>query len=137
MKVFVERPIATAMLYMGLMVLGVYSFLNVPIELAPKEEYPQMQINASWSGVPPEIMLTQVTAPLEERVVGIKGVQKITSSSRIGSSVIDLDFDPKTNMEFARLALREKMDEVKDALPRNVFLDLIINLLWIDVCASP
>ena len=125
MKVFVERPIATAMLYMGLMVLGVYSFLNVPIELAPKEEYPQMQINANWSGVPPEIMLTQVTAPLEERVVGIKGVQKITSSSRIGSSVIDLDFDPKTNMEFARLALREKMDEVKDALPRNVFLDLI------------
>ena len=124
MKLFVERPIATVVLLISLMVLGIYSFVNVPIELAPKTEFPQMQITASWSGIPPEIMLTQVTTPLEERVTGIKGILKISSSSGIGMSSIELDFDPKINMEFARLALREKMDEVKDSLPRNVTLNL-------------
>lgn len=124
MKLFVERPIATVVLLVSLMVLGIYSFINVPIELAPKAQYPRMQIIATWSGIPPEMMLTHVTAPLEERVVGIKGVIKISSSSRIGMSTIDLDFDPKINMEFASLALREKMDEVKDALPREVILNL-------------
>lgn len=124
MKLFVERPIATVVLLVSLMVLGIYSFINVPIELAPKAQYPRMQIIATWSGIPPEMMLTHVTAPLEERAVGIKGVIKISSSSRIGMSIIDLDFDPKINMEFASLALREKMDEVKDALPREVILNL-------------
>ena len=124
MKIFVERPIATIVLLISLMVLGIYSFINVPIELAPKAIYPRMQITATWSGIPPEIMLTEVTSPLEERVVGIKGVLKISSSSRIGMSSIELDFDPKINMEFASLALREKMDEVKDALPREVTLNL-------------
>lgn len=124
MKLFVERPIATVVLLVSLMVLGIYSFINVPIELAPKAQYPRMQIIATWSGIPPEMMLTHVTAPLEERAVGIKGVIKISSSSRIGVSIIDLDFDPKINMEFASLALREKMDEVKDALPREVILNL-------------
>ena len=124
MKLFVERPIATVVLLISLMVLGIYSFINVPIELAPKAEYPQMQITASWSGLPPEIMLTQVTIPLEERAAGIKGVIKISSSSGIGMSSITLDFDPKINMEFASLALREKMGEVKDSLPRAVTLNL-------------
>ncbi|MCJ7582549.1 MAG: efflux RND transporter permease subunit [Candidatus Aminicenantes bacterium] len=124
MKLFVERPIATVVLLISLMVLGIYSFINVPIELAPKAEYPQMQITAAWSGLPPEIMLTQVTIPLEERAAGIKGVIKISSSSGIGMSSITLDFDPKINMEFASLALREKMGEVKDSLPREVTLNL-------------
>ena len=124
MKLFVERPIATVVLLISLMVLGIYSFINVPIELAPKAEYPQMQITATWSGLPPEIMLTQVTIPLEERAAGIKGVIKISSSSGIGMSSITLDFDPKINMEFASLALREKMGEVKDSLPREVTLNL-------------
>lgn len=124
MKLFVERPIATVVLLISLMVLGIYSFINVPIELAPKAQYPRMQITATWSGIPPEIMLTHVTAPLEERAAGIKGVIKISSSSRIGMSSIELDFNPKVNMEFASLALREKMDEVKDTLPREVILNL-------------
>ena len=124
MKLFVERPIATVVLLISLMLLGIYSFINVPIELAPKAQFPRMQITAAWSGTPPEIMLTQVTSPLEERAAGIKGVIKISSSSRIGMASIDLDFDPKINMEFASLALREKMDEVKDALPREVILNL-------------
>ena len=120
MKIFVERPIATAMIFLALMVLGIYSFLNIPIELAPKEEYPRLDISTYWSGVPPEIIQTQITSPLEEKAVMVKGVRKIISSSSIGWSRITLEFDTKTNMEFAHLALREKIAEVEESLPYGV-----------------
>ena len=120
MKVFIDRPIATLMTFLVLLVLGVYSFLHVPLELAPKEEFPQLDIVASWSDVPPEIIQSQITAPIEEKVSVVKGVRKVTSSSSIGLSRITVEFDPKTNMEFARLALREKIAELKNVLPYGV-----------------
>ncbi|HDT11982.1 MAG TPA: efflux RND transporter permease subunit, partial [bacterium] len=117
MKIFIERPIATAMVFMALLVLGVYSFLNIPIELKPKEDFPQLNISTSWSGVSPEIIQTQITSPLEEAVSTVKGVRKITSESAIGLSRITLEFEEDTNMEFAHLALREKMSGLKEVLP--------------------
>jgi HAE1 family hydrophobic/amphiphilic exporter-1 len=117
MKIFVERPIATAMFFVAILFLGLYSFLNIPFELAPKEEYPQLTIDTTWSDVPPEIIQTQITSPLEEVASRIKGVTKITSTSRIGLSRITLEFDPKTNMEFATLVLREEIARIKDELP--------------------
>lgn len=120
MKIFVERPIATAMFFLALLILGVYSFLNIPIELAPKEEYPQLDIQTTWQGVPPEIIQTQITSPLEEISSTIKGVRKITSESRIGRSIITLEFDPKTNMEFARLSLREKITKAREDFPYGI-----------------
>jgi len=120
MKIFIERPIATAMIFLALLALGIYSFLNIPLERVPKEEYPQLDIRTFWSGVSPEIIQAQLTSPLEEKVSTVKGVNKITSTSSVGSSRITLEFDPKTNMEFARLALREKISELKDDLPYRV-----------------
>jgi len=117
MKFFIERPIATAMFFLALLVLGVYSFLNIPVELAPKEEYPRLDIQTNWSGVPPEIIQTQVTAPLEEIASTVKGVRKITSESGIGYSRITLELDTKTNMEFAQLSLREKITRARSDLP--------------------
>jgi len=120
MRIFVERPIATAMLFLVLMVLGVYSFFNIPIEMAQSQDFPQLDISTSWFGVAPEIIQTEITAPLEEKVATVKDVRQITSSSSIGNSRITLVFDKKTNMEFARLALREKISEVRENLPYNV-----------------
>jgi len=100
--------------------LGIYSFLNVPLELAPKEEFPRLEIQTRWSGVSPEIIQTQITSPIEEKASMVKGVRKIISSSSIGLSSITLEFDQKTNMEFARLSLREKIAEMKDSLPYGI-----------------
>ena len=97
MKIFIERPIATAMLFLALLVLGIYSYLNIPIELAPTDvEFPELNINTSWYGMPPEIIQTQLTSPLEEKVSTVKGVRKIESSSSIGNSRITLEFEEKT-----------------------------------------
>jgi len=120
MKIFVERPIATSMLFMVLFALGIYSFLHIPIELAPKENYPRLTITTYWQDVSPEIIQAQITAPLEEICATVRGVRKITSSSKIGSSIITLEFDPKTNMEFAFLELNEKISALREKFPANV-----------------
>ncbi|MDH5468580.1 MAG: efflux RND transporter permease subunit, partial [Candidatus Aminicenantes bacterium] len=120
MKIFIERPIATATFFIAVLLLGIYSFLNLPFEFMPKEEFPRVTVSTQWSGVPPGIIQAQVTAPLEEVAARVKGVTKITSSSRMSSSSITLEFDPKTNMEFATLALREELSRVKDDLPYGV-----------------
>jgi HAE1 family hydrophobic/amphiphilic exporter-1 len=120
MKVFIERPVATAMAYLCLLVLGVYSFLNTPIELAPRETFPQLSVITSWAGVPPEVIQTQVTALLEEVCATVKGVTKMSSTSQIGFSRITLEFDPKTDMEFATLALREELTKARPRLPARV-----------------
>jgi HAE1 family hydrophobic/amphiphilic exporter-1 len=120
MKVLIERPVATAMVYIALLVLGLYSFLNTPLELAPKEEFPQIDIQTSWPGVSPEIIQTRVTAPLEELASAVKGVRKVTSESHVGMSKITLDFDPEVNLEFSNLALREVIAKAKANLPYGV-----------------
>ena len=120
MKVFIERPVATAMVFLALLATGVYSFLSTPIELAPRESFPQLDVTAAWYGVPPEIVQTQVTAPLEEACAAVKGVTKLTSTSQIGVAQITLEFDPKTNMEFAALALREEIGKARAVLPYGV-----------------
>ena len=53
MKLVIDRPVATAMVFLALLATGVYSFLNTPIELAPKEDFPKADIFTSWPGVPP------------------------------------------------------------------------------------
>jgi HAE1 family hydrophobic/amphiphilic exporter-1 len=120
MKVLIERPIATGMVYLGLLVLGVYSFINTPLELIPSEQYPQLTVQANWPGVPPEIIQSRVTAPLEEAAAEVKGVRKVTSSSRMGSARVTLEFNPKTDMEFATLALREALSKKRAVLPPTV-----------------
>jgi HAE1 family hydrophobic/amphiphilic exporter-1 len=120
LKLFIERPVATAMFFLAVLVLGVYSFLNTPLELAPKEEFPQVNIQASWPGVSPEIIQSQVTAPLEELSSTVKGVRKITSQSQLGMSLITLEIDPKANMEFVNLALREVLAKARPTLPYGV-----------------
>jgi len=116
-KFFIDRPVATAMIFLALLAMGVYSFLNTPIELAPKESFPMLDVVTSWYGVPPEVVQTQVTAPLEEACATVKGVVKMTSTSQIGLSRITLEFDPKTDMEFAALALREELSKTRTVLP--------------------
>ena len=120
MKFLIDRPVATAMVFLALLATGIYSFMNTPIELAPKETFPSLDIVTGWYGVPPEVVQTQVTAPLEEACATVKGITKMTSTSEIGMSRITLEFDPKTDMEFATLALREELTKARPLLPARV-----------------
>jgi len=120
MRFFIDRPIATLMIYLSLLGLGVYSLLHIPLELAPREEYPQVDVVAAWPGASPEVIQTQVTSVMEEAALSVKGVRKITSTSEMGTGRLTLEFEPKINLEFANLALREALARSLTSLPYGV-----------------
>ena len=137
MKACVERPVATVMLFLAAAFLGVYSFMNIPLELAPSENYPRISIQTFWPDVPPEIIQTEITSLLEEVAVGVKGVRKVASTSSIGNSLITLEFDLKTNMEFAALALQEKIAGLRHELPVSATRPQIIPYVPEDFSTRP
>jgi len=125
MKVFIERPIATLMVYLALLALGLYSLFHIQLELAPQEDFPQVDIVASWPGTSPEVVQTQVTSLLEEAVLSVKGVRKLTSTSEIGTARLTIEFQPKTDLEMANLALREALGRALPELPYGVRPEIV------------
>lgn len=123
----IRRPVATAAIYIALVALGAYSFRLIPVELLPDVDYPRLTVNAGWAGASPEAMEAFVTAPLESAAQQVKGVRKITSTSRAdpagtGSSAeIDIEFDRDTRMDFAQLDLSERFAAMREELPPGVY----------------
>lgn len=117
MRIFIDHPVSTTMLFLALLLLGIYSLFHIPLELAPKEEYPRITVRTGWFGASPEAVQVNLTSPLEELCSTVKGVRKIESSSSIGTSEIIIEFSEKVDMEFASLELRERIATFVDKLP--------------------
>ncbi len=123
----IKRPVATAAIYVALVALGAYSFRLIPVELLPDVDYPRLTVNATWGGASPEAMEAFVTAPLESAAQQVKGVRKITSTSRAdprgtgSSSEIDIEFDRNVRMDFAQLDLSERFGALREELPPGVY----------------
>jgi len=123
----IKRPVATAAIYIALVALGIYSFRLIPVELLPDVDYPRLTVRAAWGGASPEAMEAFVTSPLEASAQQVKGVRKITSTSRAdprgtGSSAeIDIEFDRDVRMDFAQLDLSERIAALRDELPPAVY----------------
>jgi HAE1 family hydrophobic/amphiphilic exporter-1 len=117
----IRRPVAIAMAYSAVSLLGVLAWRNLPIELLPDTDLPRLSVNASWRGASPETVEAFLTSPLEAAIQQVRGVEKITSTSAedqgVGNTRIDVEFERDTDMEFARLELSERMAAIEDDLP--------------------
>ncbi len=104
----IRRPVATAAVYLVLLLLGAYSFRLIPLELLPDVTYPRLRVRAEWSGASPEALEALVTARIEATARQLRGVRSVESVSRIapygaGSIArIDIEFARDTRMESTR-----------------------------------
>lgn len=117
---FLSRPVTAGMSFFIVVVLGIASMFNIPLELSPEVEYPKLSVSASWYGVSPEAVEAFLTSPLEASLATVKGVQKISSKSSEGQSYINIEFHPSTDMDFARVEINEKLGMLKNELPYGV-----------------
>jgi hydrophobic/amphiphilic exporter-1 (mainly G- bacteria), HAE1 family len=101
----VRRPVAVAMAYSALALLGVLAWTNIPIELLPDTRLPRLTITATWPGASPETTEAFLTAPLEGAVQQVRGVERITSTSDEqwgqGRARITVEFQRGVDMDFA------------------------------------
>lgn len=109
-----------AMIFLGVLILGIISFSRLPVELMPNTSYPVVTINVEYPGVPPTEVESMVTSKVEEAVASAAHLKSIESSSEDGKSETILQFDPGTDMNFAALEVREKFAKVRNKLPAGI-----------------
>ncbi len=119
-KLSINRPTTIAMIYIAIAAVGVASFIDIPVELLPDVDYPQLSIDTSWPGASPEVVESFLTAPLESAAQQVRGTRKITSESSEGRSEITVEFNRGVDMDFARLDLGERIQSIRDELPPDV-----------------
>lgn len=112
-----HRPVAVSMFYGALVLGGIFAFTRIALELAPSKEFPRLSVQTSWWGASPETVEMFITAPIEEIANTVRGVRKVSSTSEEGKSTVDIEFDPHTEMDFARLELSEKLAAFAERLP--------------------
>ncbi|HEU0016560.1 MAG TPA: efflux RND transporter permease subunit, partial [Longimicrobium sp.] len=116
-RVAIGRPVAVAMFFLGIVFLGVLSFVRLPIDLLPDVAYPRLVVYTTDAGAAPAEVERFITEPVEQAVSTVPGVQQVESVTREGASLVTARFAWGTDMDFAALNTREKLDNVRDALP--------------------
>src|SRR5437660_11833254 len=119
-EVCVRRPVFALLLVSFLVVLGVFSFRDLGVDLFPRSDPATVNINISLPGATPEEMSTQVVLPIEEAVNTISGLDEITSQMSEGTARITCTFVLERDLEGAAQDGREKVSGALRYLPRNI-----------------
>ncbi|WP_266171998.1 efflux RND transporter permease subunit [Dyella subtropica] len=118
--VFIRRPIATSLLMLGVLFLGIIGYTQLPIAGVPQVDIPTISINAGLPGASAETMASSVTAPLERALAVLPGVTSLTSTSSLGSSSIAVQFDLSRNVDSAALDVQTAINAASGDLPKNL-----------------
>jgi len=119
-EVCVKRPIFSVMLIGFLVVLGIFSFRDLGVDLFPKADPATVFVNVRLPGASPEEMTTQVVLPIEEAVSTISGIDELRARSTEGGTQITVQFVLERNIEDAAQDVREKVAGAMRQLPPNV-----------------
>lgn len=122
----IRRPVAVAMLFLAVVFLGAISFQRLPIDLLPDIAYPRLVVYTSYPNVAPAEVERLVTERVERNVAGVPGVEHVESTSREGVSLVTLRFGWGTDMDFAALNVREKLDNVTGLLPEQASRPVVL-----------
>jgi hydrophobic/amphiphilic exporter-1 (mainly G- bacteria), HAE1 family len=118
-RLAVRRPVAVAMFFLAVVLLGLISFTRLPIDLLPDVSYPRLVVYTAYPEVAPGEVERLVTEPLEASLAATPQVERISSISREGVSLVTLRFAWGTDMDFAMLNVRERLDNVRGVLPEQ------------------
>jgi HAE1 family hydrophobic/amphiphilic exporter-1 len=127
-RMAVDRPVTMYMFYIAVILLGAVSLRELSVDLLPDISYPRLSVITNYPGVAPEEVETLITAPLESAVSRIPGLRRVESVSKEGVSLLTLEFDWGTNMDFTMLHTREELDNAKDRFPEDAGSPTIIPL---------
>lgn len=119
-KIAVNRPVAVTMIVIGLLVVGSVALLKMPLTLLPDLNLPAAAVYVEYPNVGPWEVEAQVTRPIEEVIATVSNVTRVTSVSETGSATIVAQFNWGTDMDFATLEMRERLEMIQGYLPDSV-----------------
>jgi len=117
---FIERPVATTLLTIGMALAGAFAFFKLPVSPLPQIDFPTISVFAQMPGASPETMATTVATPLERHLGVIADVTEMTSSSTVGSSRITLQFGLSRNIDGAARDVQAAINAARVDLPTSL-----------------
>jgi multidrug efflux pump len=119
-RLFILRPVATSLLMIGLMLVGIVAYYQLPVSALPQVDYPTIQIVTFYPGAGPEVMASSVTAPLERQFGQLPGLSQMTSTSSLGSSLVTLQFNLDQSIDVAEQQVQASINAATTYLPRDL-----------------
>ena len=119
-RLFIERPVATILLAIGITLSGILAYRLLPVSPLPQVDYPSINVSARLPGASPESMAANVTAPLERALGSIAGLREIRSNSAQGQANIDLRFDIGRNLDDAARDVQAAINLAAAQLPSGM-----------------
>src|ERR1700745_1627009 len=117
---FILRPVATALLMAGLLLVGAVAYKQLPVSALPQVDYPTIQVTTAYPGASPDVMASSVTAPLERQFGQVPGLNQMTSISSDGSSVITLQFNLSLSIDVAEQEVQQSINASGTYLPADL-----------------
>ncbi len=117
---FIDRPVATTLLTLGIALAGAIAFRLLPVSPLPQVDFPTISVQASLPGASPETMAATVATPLERSLGRIAGVTEMTSSSSLGSTRIVLQFDLSRDIDGAARDVQAAINAARNLLPTGL-----------------
>ncbi len=119
-RISVKRPIATSMVFLIVIVLGITGFRFLPVDLLPKIEFPRLSVATSYPHVGPEEIETLITDKVENALASVPNVTEVRSVSEEGRSRVTLEFAQGTDIDAAANDVRAALDRIRDGFPPEV-----------------
>ena len=127
-EVSVKRPVTVIMLMLIIIILGGVSLTRLPIDLFPKFEIPVAIVVTEYTGVGPQEIEKMITNPIEGAVATVANLDQVSSMTTEGRSIVIAQFNYGTDMNFAALQMREKIDLAKRLFPSEVGAPMVMQL---------
>lgn len=115
-----RRPVTTLMIFLSFIVIGIIASRMLPLEFFPEMEYPYVNVNIPYPNSTPEEIERQITRPVEEVLATIGDIKEMESDSNENNCNIGLEFDWGVNSKIKAIEAREKIDSIRDQLPRDL-----------------
>jgi multidrug efflux pump len=126
-RLFIERPVATSLLMVAIVLAGVVAFRLLPLSALPEVDYPTIQVVTLYPGASPEVMTSSITAPLERQFGQVPGLKQMSSSSSGGASVITLQFNLDLSLDIAEQEIQAAINAAGTFLPTDLPMPPIYN----------
>src|SRR6478672_10085329 len=114
------RPVATVLLMVAILLVGIIAFRLLPVSALPQVDYPTIQVMTFYPGASPDVMASSVTAPLERQFGQVPGLSQMTSTSSDGCSVITLQFALDLNIDIAEQEVQQAINSAGTYLPKDL-----------------
>ncbi len=119
-RIFILRPVATTLLMVAILVVGMIGYTQLPLAALPEVSYPTIQVQTFYPGASPEVITSAITAPLEKQFGQMPGLNQMSSTSSAGASVITMQFSLALAIDIAEQEVQAAISAGQNLLPQDL-----------------